>query len=420
MHHPVESYEPTVVTYTPSLGTPFPAAVQRSNQVSTSTISLPATGSPTTPGASQISHSPATRSAPMPLSSTEQRNSTVQLSRSPTPPPAHRQYISSIGPQDPVFSNVPPLTSTSLSPSVTSPPPSSPSPSDVPDPLRFPGGQISQHAAAPRAANYEHPDPDRLQVNKSELEPGQVGGDAYDTQTRHHAEVGQTEQLHSPANELRRGNEPGPRSDEFPDVPPLLGSFPRHRTQALEATIRSIQASLGNTESHPTPSVLDAADILRELLGKEHPPPAAQVDRDFVGVSTGRVQANKTREAMIRGLEEELSSLVRDNGQQLYTNGPDESPAKRREALCNQLSDIANMMQTLHSEHEGRREEKQRRENERDKQIQELLSIVARIVEEQAAAKQREEEGNYSKCTKDRTPAYDVEQPQLLNDPLTH
>lgn len=398
MHHPVESYEPTVVTYTPSLGTPFPAAVQRSNQVSTSTISLPATGSPTTLGTSRISHSPATHSAPMSLSSTEQRNLTVQPPRSPTPP-AHRQYISNMGPQDPVSSSVPLLTNTSLSTSATSPPPSSLSPSDGPDPLRFPGGQISQHAAAPRALNYQHSDPEHSQVNKSELEPGQVVGDAYDTQTRHHDEFGQTEQLHSPANEPRRSKGPVPRSDEFPDVPPLLGSFPPHRTQALEATIRSIQASLGNTESHPTPSVLDAADIFRELFGQEPPPPALQADRDFVGASNGRVQANRGREATIRGLEEELSSLVRNNGQQLYTNGPDDSrltAADRHETLCSQLSDIANMVQKLYSEHEGRREEKQRRENERENQIQELLSIVARIVEEQAAARQREEEGSYA------------------------
>ena len=75
------------------------------------------------------------------------------------------------------------------------------------------------------------------------------------------------------------------------------------------------------------------------------------------------------------------------------------------------------MVQTLYSEHEGRQEEKQRRENERENQIQELLSIVARIVEEQAAARQREEEGSYGKCTRDRTPAYNVEQPLLLDVP---
>ncbi|KAL4072252.1 hypothetical protein J3A83DRAFT_4240397 [Scleroderma citrinum] len=402
MHRPIEPYEPTVVTYTPSVGTFFPVAVPHSDQVSTSAISLAASGQPSSPAASQrLSHSPATRSVPVPVPSSEQRNPVVHAPRSPTPPPAHRQYISNIGPSSPIFPPVPPSTGISLTTSTTSPRRSFLSPPDSPIPLQFLGGRFAQHTITTRTPNYEHPGPEHFPINKTELEPGQVVRDAYDTQTRHQDEFGQAGQLNFQANETRRGSEPGQQGDEPQDIPPLLSSHLRDRTQALDATIIPTQATMGDTVLHPVPSALGAVDMLIELIGKEREPPTARANHESAGIPTGRTHIDKAREVKIRGLEEELNRVrgERDNEQQLYMDGSGSSRVtvtERHEALRNQLSDIANMVQQLHSEYEGRRQEKQRRENERDSQIQELLGIATRIVEEQAAAKVREEEENYT------------------------
>ncbi|KAI6126627.1 hypothetical protein F5141DRAFT_997597 [Pisolithus sp. B1] len=73
--------------------------------------------------------------------------------------------------------------------------------------------------------------------------------------------------------------------------------------------------------------------------------------------------------------------------------------AERDDTLRNQLTEIANLVQQNYACCEGNNaasEErwtvKQHWKTERDGQIQELLGIVARIVEEQNAAKQREED----------------------------
>ncbi|KAI6126668.1 hypothetical protein F5141DRAFT_1248011, partial [Pisolithus sp. B1] len=73
--------------------------------------------------------------------------------------------------------------------------------------------------------------------------------------------------------------------------------------------------------------------------------------------------------------------------------------AERDDALRNQLTEITNLVQQNHAcceenkaAGEERWTEKQHWKTERDGQIQELLGIVAKIVEEQNGAKQREED----------------------------
>ncbi|KAI6107814.1 hypothetical protein EDD16DRAFT_1488479 [Pisolithus croceorrhizus] len=170
----------------------------------------------------------------------------------------------------------------------------------------------------------------------------------------------------------------------------------------------------------------------RELLAKEREANAAERERARAELEAARQRLDETREGRIHQVEEELTRVravleaarqrldetrearihelreelnrVReelDNKRQLRLTEADEAhsaAAESHEWLHNQLTEIANLVQQNHAcceenkaASEERWAEKQHRKIERDGQIQELLGIVARIVEEQNAAKREED-----------------------------
>ncbi|KAI6107824.1 hypothetical protein EDD16DRAFT_1488493 [Pisolithus croceorrhizus] len=129
-----------------------------------------------------------------------------------------------------------------------------------------------------------------------------------------------------------------------------------------------------------------------------------ELSRVRAELGVARQRLDDKREARIHELKEELNHARAelDNKRQSRLTEADEAnsaTAERDEGLRNQLTEIANLVQQnrAFSEEskaasEERWTEKQYWKTERDGQIQELLGIVARIVEEQNTAKQREED----------------------------
>lgn len=149
---------------------------------------------------------------------------------------------------------------------------------------------------------------------------------------------------------------------------------------------------------------METVRLERELLEKEREQNAAERERERAELDAERQRINQEREVRVRELEEELERIRAelDSERQLRMTETEEArtaATERDEALRNQLADIANMVQQNHAccednkaANEAQWSEKQQWKTERDNQIQELLDVVARIVDEQGAARQREEE----------------------------
>ena len=141
-----------------------------------------------------------------------------------------------------------------------------------------------------------------------------------------------------------------------------------------------------------------------ELLEKEREQNAAEHECKRAELEAEWQRIYEEHKARVRELEEELDRVCTelDGEQQLCMTETEEAhtaATERDEALRNQLADIVNMVQQNHACCEDNKAankahwaEKQQWKTERDNQIHELLGVVMRIIEEQAAARQWEEE----------------------------
>ncbi|KAI5985942.1 hypothetical protein EDD15DRAFT_2175384 [Pisolithus albus] len=205
-------------------------------------------------------------------------------------------------------------------------------------------------------------------------------------------------------NEARRDAEARQRSDSlFWELEEKVASvLPIPNPPPHDADEHSISESIGGTSTYDAASrhvadVLEIVRMERELLEKEGEANFAERERARAELGAERQRLDETREARIHELEEELSRVRAelDNEWQLHMTEADEAcsaAAERDDALCNQLTEITNLVQENLAASEGYWLEKQDWKTERDVQIQELLGIVTRIAEEQNAAKQREED----------------------------
>jgi len=256
-------------------------------------------------------------------------------------------------------------------------------------------------------------------LDEAERELAQIVHDAHDSEMRREDEFRSNEEARQHTfleNEAQRDAETRQRGDALfreleervasvppvPPIPPIPVPPPRDPEQA--SIIESIRTATQDAASRHAADILETVRMERELLEKEREQNAAERERERAELAAERQHINEEREARVRELEEELDRVRAelDSERQLRMTETEEArtaAAERDDALRNQLADIANMVQQNHAccednkaANEAQWTEKQQWKTERDNQIHELLGIVARIVEEQAAARQREEE----------------------------
>ncbi|KAI6145311.1 hypothetical protein BKA82DRAFT_4312648 [Pisolithus tinctorius] len=287
-----------------------------------------------------------------------------------------------------------------------------------------PPSEIARHVPAPPMPEDGMPGPHDAQLidalreqherlNDAERDLAQIVHDAHDAEGRREDEFRSNEEARQHIfmdSEARRDAEARQRSDalfheleeKVANVPPIPVPPPREADEA--SMIESIRTATQDAASRHAADVQEIVRMERELLEKEREENAAERERARAELEAERRRLDEAREARIHELEEELNRVRTelDNERQLRMTEADEArsaTAERDDALRNQLAEIANLVQQNQAccednktANENRWTEKQRWKNERDDQIQELLGVVARIVEEQNAAKQREED----------------------------
>ncbi|KAG6330770.1 hypothetical protein ID866_8320 [Astraeus odoratus] len=289
-----------------------------------------------------------------------------------------------------------------------------------------PPSEIAHRVPAPAAPEHVLPGPEHIQfpddlrdqherLGEAERELAQIIHDAHDAELKREDDFRTSEEARQQIfeeNEAQRDAASRQRSDALfheleervANAPPLPVPPPRDHDQDQVSIIESIRTATQDAASRHAADILETVRGERELLDKEREQLAAERERERAGLAAERLRIDEEHAARVQALEEELDRVRAelDNERQLRMTEADETraaAAERDEALRNQLADIANMVQQNHScceENKAMTEahwaEKQNWKNERDNQIQELLGIVARVVEEQAAARQREEE----------------------------
>lgn len=287
-------------------------------------------------------------------------------------------------------------------------------PSEIARQVPPPAPPVHEHVF-PRPEDTELADALREQherLNEAERELAQIAHDAHDSEERREGEFRQNEEARQQIfldSELRRDAETRQRSDALfheleervASVPPL--PVPPHDSDQA-STIETIRSATQDAASRHAADIQDIVRMEREEFQREREQVAAERERERAEMAAERQHMDEAREARVRELEEELDR-VRDelnNERQSRMTEVEEAraaAAERDEALRNQLAEIATMVQQNNAcceenkaMGEERWAEKQRWKHERDDQTQELLGIVARIVEEQTAARQREED----------------------------
>ena len=290
-----------------------------------------------------------------------------------------------------------------------------------------PPSEIAHRVPAPPTPEHILPGPEQTQLadalreqherlDEAERELAQIVHDAHDSEMRREDEFRSNEEARQHTfldNEAQRDAETRQRGDALfreleervasvPPIPPIPVPPPRDPEQA--SIIESIRTATQDAASRHAADILETVRMERELLEKEREQNAAERERERAELEAERQRIHEEREARVRELEEELDRVRAelDGERQLRMTETEEArtaATERDEALRNQLADIANMVQQNHAccednktANEAHWAEKQQWKTERDNQIHELLGVVARIIEEQAAARQREEE----------------------------
>ncbi|KAF8556599.1 hypothetical protein OG21DRAFT_1482945 [Imleria badia] len=254
-------------------------------------------------------------------------------------------------------------------------------------------------------------------LDEAERGLDQIAHDAQDAEGRRENEFRDNEDARERIfldNEERREAETRQRGDELlneleerianaPQVPPLPVPPPVQEPDHA-SIIESIHTATQDAASRHASDILETVRLEREEMARERESLAAERERERAHLDEERRLLEDEREAKIAALEEELARTRTelDNERQLRTTEENESrmaAAERDEALRNQLGDLTNMIQQNQALCEEKRAlmeehwaEKQRWKEERDGQMQELMGMVSRLADEQAAARQREEE----------------------------
>jgi hypothetical protein len=190
-----------------------------------------------------------------------------------------------------------------------------------------------------------------------------------------------------------------PPISPLPVPPPPPPQDPDHAS-----IIESIHTAAQDAASRHASDILDTVRMEREEMAREREALATERERERAHLDEERRLLDAEREAKIADLEDELARTRAelDNERQLRMTGENEArmaAAERDETLRNQLVDLTNAVQQNQALCEEKRAlmeehwaEKQRWKEERDGQMHELMGMVSRLVDEQAAARQREED----------------------------
>ncbi|KAI9460678.1 hypothetical protein HD554DRAFT_2176531 [Boletus coccyginus] len=256
-------------------------------------------------------------------------------------------------------------------------------------------------------------------LDDAERALNQVAHDAQDAEGRREREFRDNEDAREHIfldNEDRRDAETRQRGDalfheleerianvpQIPSVPPI--PVPPPQDPDHSSIFESIHEAAQVAASRHSSDILDIVRLEREEMARERESIAAERERERARLDEERQHLDEEREAKIAALEDELARTRAelDNERQLRTTEENEArmaAAERDDALRNQLADLTNMVQQNQALCEEKRAlmeehwaEKQRWKEERDGQIRELMGMVSRLVDEQAAAREREEE----------------------------
>ena len=254
-------------------------------------------------------------------------------------------------------------------------------------------------------------------LDEAERALDQIAHDAQDAEGRREREFHDNELARERIfleGEERREDETRQRGDALfheledrianvPPVPPLPVPPPAHDPDHA-SIIESIHTAAQDAASRHASDILETVRLEREEMAREREALAAERERERERLDDERRLLEEEREAKIAALEEELARARADldNERQFHATQAEEArmaAAERDEALRNQLTELGNMVQQNQALCEEKRAlmeehwaEKQRWKDERDGQMQELMAMVSRLVDEQAAARQREEE----------------------------
>ena len=253
-------------------------------------------------------------------------------------------------------------------------------------------------------------------LDDAEHELAQVVHDAHEAEGRREKEFRDNEDDRERIfleGEERRETETRQRGDALfheledkiagiPQVPPIPVPPPHDPDQA--SIIESIHAATQESASRHASDIMDTVRMEREEMAREREALAAERERERAHLEEERQLLDEERLAKIAALEEDLARARADldSERQLRENEQNEArmaAAERDEALRNQLADITNMIQQNQALCEEKRAlmeehwaEKQRWKEERDGQMRDLMGMVSRLADEQAAAREREEE----------------------------
>ncbi|KAF9224785.1 hypothetical protein BS17DRAFT_731403 [Gyrodon lividus] len=253
----------------------------------------------------------------------------------------------------------------------------------------------------------------RARLDDAERELTQIVHDAHNAEARHEDVFNQNENAREQIfrdNEDRRDAEARQRSDAlFQQLEERAASVtpipvPPPHDQDHVSIIESIHTAAQDAASRHASDILDTVRLEREEMARDRDLLVAERERERAHFEEERRLHDAEREAKTAALEEELARVrgELENERQLRMTEENEArmaAAERDEVLRTQLVDLTNMVQqnqALCEEKKALSEqhwaEKQRWKEERDGQMQELMGMVSRLVEEQMAARQREEE----------------------------
>lgn len=256
-------------------------------------------------------------------------------------------------------------------------------------------------------------------LDEAERQLSHIVHDAQDAEGRREAEFRDNEDARDRIfldNEDRRDAETRQRADtllheleeRIADVPQVLPVPPTPVPPPIDtdhaSILESIHTATQDAASRHASDILDTVRMEREEMARERESLAAERERERDRLDEERRLLDEEREAKTAALEDELARTRAelDNERQLRITECNEArmaAAERDDDLRNQLADLTHMIQqnqalceekkTLMDDHWA---EKQRWKEERDGQIQGLMNMLAQLVDEQAAARQREEE----------------------------